>query len=69
MSCPFIMRTFSVADSYLIWLTQCASVLLSASSEPMLSLSPGWRDTFVCTDTERGTAEEIKGKPVFVSVS
>ena len=29
------------ALSYLIWLTHCASVLLSASKEPVLSLSPG----------------------------
>lgn len=33
------------ALSYLIWQTQCASVLLSASKEPMLGLSPVWRDT------------------------
>lgn len=32
------------AFSYLIWLTQCGSVLLSSSKEPMHSLSPGCRD-------------------------
>lgn len=32
------------AFSYLIWLTQCGSVLLSSSKERMHSLSPGCRD-------------------------
>lgn len=61
------------ALSYLIRPTQCASVLLSASKEAVLSLSPGWRDTLGSTDGERqGQRERHKGhstvcKPVIRS--
>lgn len=41
------------ALSYLIWLTQCASALLSASKESVLSLSSGWRDNLGSADSER----------------
>lgn len=44
--------------SYLIWLTQCASVLLSASKELVLSLSPGWRDTLGSIDRETREQKE-----------